>query len=90
VLIEGFDDPDAKAFLFDAFLNYPLEQPIHLVSACGVAGNEISTITVRKLANAFIVGDFNSHVTSCDSFAFSPKINQIAAMMAAIALNKVY
>jgi sulfur carrier protein ThiS adenylyltransferase len=90
VLIEGFDDPDAKTFLFDAFLNYPAEKPIHLVSACGVAGNEIANITVRQLANALIVGDFSSHVTSCDSFAFSPKINVIAAMMAAIALNKVY
>jgi sulfur carrier protein ThiS adenylyltransferase len=86
VLIEGFDNPACKAFLVERFLG----EPIHLVSACGVAGNDIETVRVKKISNCFLVGDFTTNVTRCDSYSFSPKVNLVAALMAGIALNGDY
>ncbi len=86
VLIEGFDNPACKAFLVEQFLG----EPIHLVSACGVAGNDMETVRVKKISNCFLVGDFTTNVTRCDSYSFSPKVNLVATLMAGIALNGNY
>lgn len=83
VLVEGFDDPEAKKQLVEAFADCDLP----IVSASGIAGTALDGIRVQRLGNCAVVGDFISDF--CENSLYGPKISIIAAMIADIVLRKV-
>jgi sulfur carrier protein ThiS adenylyltransferase len=81
LLVEGFDDREAKKSLVETFA----ERDIPIISASGIAGSEIDTIRVHRLGNCTIVGDFQSDFRT--NRLYGPKISIIAAMMADFVLK---
>lgn len=80
VVVEGLDDPTAKKHLVEALA----DAGIPVVSASGIAGYATDTISIRKIGNCHIVGDFSTDITHAP--LFPPKIAMIAARMAQMVL----
>jgi thiamine-phosphate pyrophosphorylase len=81
VVVEGLDDPGAKKRLVEILA----EAGIPVVSASGIAGNDMDGIAVRTMGNCHIVGDFSTDIIHAP--LFPPKIAMIAAQMARIILT---
>lgn len=84
VIIEAFDDPAAKALLFNEYL----QSKKLLVGASGIAGiGSNETIGIRKIReNCFVVGDETSAVGESLQ-PYAPRVTIVAAMMANIVLE---
>ena len=81
LIVEGFDRKEEKKMLLES-----LGTSKKIVSACGIAGAELKHITVRRLGNCHIVGDFQ---TDCaDAPLFAHKVMVIAAQMSALVLEQ--
>lgn len=81
-LVEGFDDQESKKQLVEVFAGRDLP----IVSASGIAGNDLAAIRVHRLGNCTIVGDFASDFRH--NRLYCPKVSIIAAMMADIVLQQ--
>jgi len=81
LLVEGFDDQQSKKLLVETFAN----RDIPIVSASGIAGEDLETIRVHRLGNCTIVGDFQTDFQS--NRLYGPKISVVAAMMADFVLK---
>ncbi|MGE4560356.1 MAG: sulfur carrier protein ThiS adenylyltransferase ThiF [Desulfobulbus sp.] len=74
LIVEGFDRQADKKMLFELFGDSKI-----VVSACGIAGCDLSTIRSRRLGNGYIVGDFTS---DCDRMPlYSHKVTTVANHM---------
>ncbi|URA11031.1 sulfur carrier protein ThiS adenylyltransferase ThiF [Thermospira aquatica] len=81
-VVEGFDKAESKVILLKTFWN----SGKYLVSANGVAGNDVENIRIyRPKPTIAIVGDFVSDVATHP--LSSAKVGSIAAMMAGIVLD---
>jgi sulfur carrier protein ThiS adenylyltransferase len=67
IMVEAFDDADAKADLVQSWLQHHPERP--LVSASGMAGfgSANSIVTRNPFANLYVCGDGTSDVEHCGS-----------------------
>lgn len=75
VLVEGFDRQSDKKMFLEHFAS--IGKPI--VSANGIAGDNLSSISKRKFGNVVTVGDFT---TDCnDAQLYSHKVIAVAAYM---------
>lgn len=75
LIVEGFDEIADKKMLLEAFATDT--RPV--VSASGIAGSGVESITSRRLGNCHIVGDFT---TDCmDEDLFAHKVVTVAAFM---------
>lgn len=74
-IVEGFDGGADKKMLLEAFAGDT--RPV--VSASGIAGSGVDSITSRKLGNCHIVGDFTTDCMDADLFAH--KVVTVAALM---------
>lgn len=83
IVVEGFDDRIAKKMLIEELADSGKQ----VVSASGIAGEEMEEVGVRKFGNCQIVGDFVSDVD--DLTLFPPKIGLVAALMAGIVLKLI-
>jgi len=81
IIVEGFD----KKIMKKMFIEELSGANIILVSASGIAGDNMNTITIKKMGNCYIVGDFISDVD--DLHLFPPKIALVASIMAGIVLK---
>ncbi len=81
IIVEGFDDPGSKKKLIELFSD---TEKI-LVCASGIAGRNMNNITIRRIGNCHIVGDFLTDERNHPLFA--PKIAMVAAIMAGIVLH---
>lgn len=81
VVVEGFDGAGDKKMLMEAFAG---SQKM-VVSASGVAGIELEGISVRRLGNCHIVGDFKTEAG--DDNLYAPKVIMVAAVMSRIVLS---
>ncbi len=81
IVVEGFDNKIMKKNIIEE-----LAETNHiLVSASGIAGDNMDCITTKKIGNCYIVGDF---VSDTDVFfLFPPKIAMVASVMAGIVLK---
>lgn len=83
VVVEGFDDKVLKKMIIEE-----LGQTSKvLVSACGIAGDNLDQVSIKKMGNCHIVGDFVSDQDDHD--LFPPKISMITAIMAKIVLEQL-
>lgn len=81
IVVEGFDNKILKKMIIEELTDKTL------VSASGIAGTHMEGVSVRKMGNCHIVGDF---VSDQDANAlFPPKIAMVAAIMAGIVLKHV-
>lgn len=81
VVVEGFDGARDKKLLLETFAG---SQKL-VVSASGVAGLEIDGITVQKVGNCHIVGDFSTQAGTDNLYA--PKVLMVASIMSQIVLK---
>lgn len=84
VIVEGFDGPEDKVMLIQAFAG----SGKLIVSASGLAGLSIDAIQVKKAGeNIHVVGDFSSDISFTRLYA--PKIQIVTAIMSNIILQKL-
>ncbi len=83
IIVEGVDDKETKKQVVEAFAG----KSIPVVSASGIAGDDLTGIQVKSMANITIVGDFVSD--EADNFLFSPKVYMVAALMAGEVLKRM-
>jgi len=83
IVVEGFDDKTLKKMIIEALC----KTDTIVVSASGIAGKLMDTVTIRKLGNCHIVGDLVSDQK--DFKIFPPKITMVAAIMANIILKHI-
>jgi sulfur carrier protein ThiS adenylyltransferase len=81
VVVEGFDGAQSKKVLLETFAG---SQKL-VVSASGVAGLELDTITTQTVGNCHIVGDFTT-AAGIDNL-YAPKVILIASIMSQIVLK---
>jgi len=81
VVVEGFDGAEDKKTLLETFAG---SQKI-VVAASGVAGLSLDGITIRRMGNCHIVGDFTTEAGTGNLYA--PKVIMVAAMMSQIVLQ---
>ncbi len=81
VVVEGFDGAEDKKTLLETFAG---SQKI-VVAASGVAGLNLDGITIRRMGNCHIVGDFTTEAGTGNLYA--PKVLMVAAMMSQIVLQ---
>ena len=81
VVVEGFDNKIMKKIIIEELA----ETCAMLVSASGIAGDDMDCITTKKMGNCYIVGDFISDTDNCR--LFPPKIAMISSLMAGIVLK---
>lgn len=75
VIVEGFDRAEEKKMLLEVFAG----DSRTVVSASGIAGCRVDTITTRTYGNCSIVGDF---VSDCDrEKLYAHKVLAVAAFM---------
>jgi sulfur carrier protein ThiS adenylyltransferase len=82
VVVEGFDGAVDKKALLETFAG---SQKM-VVAASGVAGLDLNGITVRRMGNCHIVGDFTTEAGAGNLYA--PKVIMVAAMMSQIILKR--
>lgn len=81
ILVEGFDKQSDKKM----FLEHLASTSKPIVSANGIAGDDLSTIIKRKLGNIVTVGDFT---TDCnEAQLYSHKVLAVAAYMTEVILT---
>ena len=81
IVVEGFDNKNLKKMIIEELCG--TDQLV--VSASGIAGENMDAVTTRKIGNCRIVGDF---VSDQDDFElFPPKIAMAASIMAGIVLR---
>lgn len=79
LVVEGFDRGPDKKMLIETMGDNHI-----VVAACGIAGRDLETIRVRRLANCYVVGDFR---TDCSQAPlFSHKVTAVANRMTDIIL----
>jgi len=83
IVVEGFDKKGLKKMMMEELSGTGKI----LVSASGIAGNCMESITTRKMGNCHIVGDFVSD--QADHVLFPPKVAVVAAIMAGIVLRQI-
>ncbi len=84
IIVEGLDTKKDKIMLLETLQG----KKSLIVSASGIAGNQMETVKVKKLGKScYIIGDFYSDVNSFD--IFPPKVFYIASIMASIVLNYI-
>ena len=83
IIVEGVDDKETKKQVVEAFAG----RSTPVVSASGIAGDDLTGIQVKSMANITIVGDFVSD--EADNFLFSPKVYMVAALMAGEVLKRM-
>ena len=81
VVVEGFDGTQDKKTLLESFAN----SAKLVVSASGVAGRSLDTLTSPRMGNCYILGDFATAADQDETIA--PKVIMVAAMMSTIVLN---
>ncbi|MBU1195482.1 MAG: sulfur carrier protein ThiS adenylyltransferase ThiF [Proteobacteria bacterium] len=81
IVVEGFDSKALKKMIIEELAGTDKI----LVSASGIAGRHMDTVTTVKMGNCHIVGDFKSD--QADHELFAPKIILVASIMAGIVLN---
>lgn len=81
VVVEGFDGRQDKRMLLEALADSG--KPV--VSASGVAGRDLSGVTVRRIGRCYVVGDQVTDVNGEE--LYSPKISLVASLMADLALR---
>jgi len=81
VIVEGFDKKEYKKDILEMFS----DKDKILVSASGIADNDIQNVKIKKIGNSYIVGDFKKDIEYYD--VYFPKINIIASMMSDIILS---
>lgn len=80
LIVEGFDQTTDKKVLLEA-----LGSDRNVVSACGIAGSDLTTIGNRRIGNCWIVGDFT---TDCaDAPLYAHKVGTVANHMSAFILQ---
>jgi len=82
VVVEGFDGAEDKKNLMETFAG----SKKMVVAASGVAGLNLDGITVRRMGNCHIVGDFTTEAGTGNLYA--PKVIMVAAMMSQIVLQR--
>ena len=82
VVVDGFDKADEKKLFIEIFS----QTDKLVVSASGIAGQEIDKIKTKKMGNCYIAGDFESDIAEFK--VFSPKIQIVAAIMSNIIIKK--
>jgi sulfur carrier protein ThiS adenylyltransferase len=81
IVVEGFDNKNLKKMIVEEFAGTSKV----VVSASGIAGENLNGVTTRKMGNCHIVGDF---ISDQENFAlFPPKIAMVASIMAGIVLR---
>ena len=81
IVVEGLDNKNLKKMIIEELCGTDKV----VVSASGIAGKHMDTVTTRKMGTCYIVGDF---VSDQDNFVlFPPKIAMVAAIMAGIVLK---
>lgn len=81
VVVEGLDDRHLKKMILEKLGRTGQI----IVSASGIAGNDMDGLKVKKMGNCCIVGDFISD--QADYPLFPPKVAVVTAMMSAIVLQ---
>jgi len=81
VIVEGFDKKEYKKDILEVFS----DTDKIVVSASGIADNDIEKIKVKKIGNTYVIGDFKKDVAEYDNYF--PKINIIASMMSDVILR---
>ncbi|MFO7885162.1 MAG: sulfur carrier protein ThiS adenylyltransferase ThiF [Desulfobacteraceae bacterium] len=81
VIVEGVDDKQTKKMVVEAFAG--LMTPV--VSASGIAGKDMNTVTVKSMGNLIVAGDLMTD--EADAGLFPPKIHMVASLMAGEVLN---
>ena len=80
LIVEGFDRPTDKKILVETLGSDRL-----VVSACGIAGSDLTTIGSRRIGNCCIVGDF---ATDCaEAPLYAHKVGTVANHMSAFILH---
>ena len=75
IIVEGFDGSGDKKMLLESFAGDA--RPV--ISASGIAGSGVDTLSSRRLGNCCIVGDFT---TDCkDAKLYAHKVIAVAAIM---------
>lgn len=81
IVVEGFDQKQLKKMLIEEMCGTEKK----LVSASGIAGRDLTGVTIKKIGNCQVVGDL---VSDQDEYTlFPPKIALVAAHMASIVLT---
>lgn len=82
IIVEGFDSSENKKMLLEAFAG----DTRYVVSANGIAGSRVDTLSTRKLGNCSIIGDFT---TDCkDAKLYAHKVVAVAAFMTDVILTE--
>lgn len=82
VIVEGFDASRAKKMLLEAFAG----DTRSVVSANGIAGGSVASLTTRRIGNCCVVGDFK---TDCnDAQLYAHKVVAVAAFMTDVILTE--
>ncbi|EMS81497.1 sulfur carrier protein ThiS adenylyltransferase ThiF [Desulfotignum phosphitoxidans] len=81
VVVEGFDQKQLKKMLIEEMS----DTGKMMVSASGIAGWDLTSVTTKKIGSCQVVGDFVSD--QGDHALFPPKIALVAAHMASIVLK---
>lgn len=80
LIVEGFDRPADKKMLLET-----LGSDRMIVSACGIAGGDLGSLSSRQIGNCHIIGDF---VTDCaDAPLYAHKVSTVANYMSAFILR---
>ena len=74
LIVEGFDRQADKKMLVEQFSESRM-----VVSACGIAGSDCTTVRVRRLGRCLIVGDFATDCAQAPLFAH--KVTTVANVM---------
>ncbi len=74
LIVEGFDRQADKKMLVEQFAESRM-----VVSACGIAGSDCTTVRVRRLGRCLIVGDFATDCAQAPLFAH--KVATVANVM---------
>jgi len=80
VIVEGFDNQEEKKKLGEALSG----EKQFIISASGIAGSDLSTITTRKIGNTYIIGDLSTDCSHAE--LTSHKVVTVAAHMTATLL----
>ncbi len=83
LLVEGVDGAESKKMLLEIMAS----QARLMVSASGIGGRELATISSRRMGNCAIVGDFASDCAA--SFLYSHKLQAVCAKMTEILLEEM-
>ncbi|MFA5906589.1 MAG: sulfur carrier protein ThiS adenylyltransferase ThiF [Desulfobacula sp.] len=83
IVVEGFDDKALKKMIIEELS--PTGKL--LVSASGIAGRDMTGVTIKKMGHCHIVGDLLSD--QADFELFGPKVIFVSALMAGIVLTHI-